>query len=1373
MKKYLSVWLSLTILLTLFFTGVTTMTVSADDTVFEENGFYYTLEYGQYGCSATITDYDGYYSNHTGDLYIPEYLGGWPVRTIGWSAFLGCNFTSVSFPDTVTTVDYYAFSYCANLLSINLGSVEIIETDAFLGCESLTEVYIPEAAFYISDCAFRDCYSLTGIYVSEWNRDYISSDGVLFDGDMKKLLIYPAGKKGSYMIPDGVTYVSIKYCPYLTSLTVPDSVTDIEWVNGSPNFYDCDSLTSINVAENNPKYSSVDGVLFDKNQTVLFQYPASKPDSHYSIPDSVITVAQPAFKDCDNLMSLSIGEQVENLNSAINDLENLSILTVSENNGSYVSEEDVLFNKDKTTLIRCLDKKAGAYIIPDSVTSIGDSAFLGCSSLTSVTIPDSVTSIGSSAFYDCDSLTSVTIPDNVTSIGNSAFSSCDSLTSVTIPDSVTSIGYNAFNGCKNLTSVTIPDSVTSIGSSAFNGCKNLTSVTIPDSVTSIGYGTFSSCNSLTSVTIPDSVTSIGNSAFSYCYQLTDVWYTGSETDRNAITIGSENSCLNDAIWHYNTCADEHSFTNACDTDCDTCEWVRTVEPHPYDNACDAVCNECGYIRTITHDYADATCTAPKTCTVCGVTEGEARGHNYVSVVTDPDCISSGYTTYTCSACGDSYITDEVMALGHDYDHACDTSCNRCYATRAITHTYDNACDTSCNVCGYVRSVEPHPYDNACDTTCNECGYVRSVEPHPYDNACDTTCNECGYVRTPEVHKVGCQKYAFTNAGNYPFNVNANGFYYSTNKSHNSSATATLTVTANTTITIQYYTSTESNYDKLIIKHNDTTEVTASGTTSQKTITLSVLIGDTITITYSKDGSQSSGNDTVYFKPEDPGAERPADEVEPTCTEAVVCSECGVTVKEALGHDYDGICDGNCNRCGEYRSVPDHTYDNACDAICNVCGFERSVEPHPYDNACDTTCNECGYIRTITHDYTDATCTEPKTCSVCGATDGAALGHDYDHACDTACNRCYETRTITHDYTDATCTAPKTCKVCGATSGSALGHTYTNDCDGTCNRCDHKRTPYPHVYTHELCDVDCDVCGAVRTAPHLYTDSCDIDCNLCKALRKVTHTFDNDCDEYCNVCGDWREVPDHEYSHRCDRDCNVCGVIRTVTHKYTNRCDNTCNYCGAKRKVAAHNYKLTVAKKATATKNGYSIKTCTECGKTEGDKVTIYKIGHVKLSTTTYTYTGSTKKPAVTVKNSMGKTISTAHYTMTYASGRKNVGTYKVTVKFKGNYSGTKTLTFKINPAKTTVKSLTAGKKSLKVAITKKSTQVTGYQIQYSTGKSFKSYKTKWLTSYKKTSTTLSGLSAKKTYYVRVRTYKKVGGVTYYSGWSTIKYKKTK
>ena len=181
-----------------------------------------------------------------------------------------------------------------------------------------------------------------------------------------------------------------------------------------------------------------------------------------------------------------------------------------------------------------------------SVTSIGASAFYGCSGLTSISIPNSVTSIGQSAFYRCRGLTSITIPSGVTKIESSTFSGCSGLTSITIPNSVTSIGMEAFYGCSGLTSITIPSSVTSIGKYAFSGCSGLTSITIPNSVTSIGYGVFfgcsrltsiviptsceasiatgvlAGCSGLTSITIPSSVTSIDSAAFYGCSGLTSI-----------------------------------------------------------------------------------------------------------------------------------------------------------------------------------------------------------------------------------------------------------------------------------------------------------------------------------------------------------------------------------------------------------------------------------------------------------------------------------------------------------------------------------------------------------------------------------------------------------------------------------------------------------------------------------------------------------------------------------------------------------------------------------------------------------------------------------------------------------------------------------
>ena len=171
-------------------------------------------------------------------------------------------------------------------------------------------------------------------------------------------------------------------------------------------------------------------------------------------------------------------------------------------------------------------EKINSIVIENGVTSIGHSAFEGCSSLTSVTIPNSVTSIGSVAFAHCTALTSITIPNSVMSIGVNAFSGCSGLISITIPNSVTSIGRLAFSGCSGLTSVTIGNSVTSIGTYTFEGCSGLTSVTIGNSVTNIDTYAFCGCSSLTSVTIPNSVTSIGTYAFYECSSLTSITFKG-------------------------------------------------------------------------------------------------------------------------------------------------------------------------------------------------------------------------------------------------------------------------------------------------------------------------------------------------------------------------------------------------------------------------------------------------------------------------------------------------------------------------------------------------------------------------------------------------------------------------------------------------------------------------------------------------------------------------------------------------------------------------------------------------------------------------------------------------------------------------------
>ena len=185
-------------------------------------------------------------------------------------------------------------------------------------------------------------------------------------------------------------------------------------------------------------------------------------------------------------------------------------------------EFGVKYSRDWKRLLGAPYGLRGEYSIREGVKVIGDSAFQGCESLTSINIPNSVTTIGNWAFRGCNSLTSINIPNSVTYIGNSAFGECESLTNINIPNSVTTIRNEAFIGCESLTSINIPNSVTTIGDRAFRGCNSLTSINIPNSVTYIGNSAFVECESLTTINIPNSVTTIGKLAFWRCKSLTSI-----------------------------------------------------------------------------------------------------------------------------------------------------------------------------------------------------------------------------------------------------------------------------------------------------------------------------------------------------------------------------------------------------------------------------------------------------------------------------------------------------------------------------------------------------------------------------------------------------------------------------------------------------------------------------------------------------------------------------------------------------------------------------------------------------------------------------------------------------------------------------------
>ncbi len=319
------------------------------------------------------------------------------------------------------------------------------------------------------------------------------------------------GPGGAVTIPDtinGYPVVSIGTNAFqsstVTSIAIPDNVTNI----GDQAFWYCYRLTAITVDAQHSVYSSVDGVLFDKSQTTLIQYPGGNAGS-YAIPDSVTNIGNGAFAVCSTLTNVIIPGSVTSIEDyAFYDCFSLTGMTIGNgvtSIGNYAFSD-------------CYDLTD--ITISNRVTSIGDLAFSFCRSLTNVVIANNVTNIGNFAFYYCVGLTSATIPDGVTSIGNNAFSQATSLTNVTIGNGVTSIAPGTFSDCYALTDITIGNRVTSIGDDAFYACRSLASVTIPDSVTSLSG--FWDCFSLTNVAIGNGVTNIGNDAFAVCTNLSRI-----------------------------------------------------------------------------------------------------------------------------------------------------------------------------------------------------------------------------------------------------------------------------------------------------------------------------------------------------------------------------------------------------------------------------------------------------------------------------------------------------------------------------------------------------------------------------------------------------------------------------------------------------------------------------------------------------------------------------------------------------------------------------------------------------------------------------------------------------------------------------------
>ncbi|MDY0063990.1 MAG: leucine-rich repeat protein [Bacilli bacterium] len=334
----------------------------------------------------------------------------------------------------------------------------------------------------------------------------------------------------SVVIPEGIVTIEqfAFHSTSLTSFTIPSTTTFCDISN-----FGISTLSNINVETDNLTYTSVNGVLYSKDKTILIRFPTNKDDTpdftgvihiensafsetgfeNLIIPEGVLTIGDSSFFGCSNLTSITLPSTLQSIGSS--------------------------------AFMLC--SKLASIILPEGITNIGSQTFYLCSNLNTVTLPSTLQVIERYVFANT-SLTSITIPASVTSIGYYAFAQCYSLENIILSESITIINNYTFLDCINLNNISIPDSVTSIGEFAFGFCSSLTSINIPDSVTFIGYRAFHLCNELTEIYIPLSVTEISELAFSSCSKLTiytdylskpDEWDTDWNPDNRPVVWGYE------------------------------------------------------------------------------------------------------------------------------------------------------------------------------------------------------------------------------------------------------------------------------------------------------------------------------------------------------------------------------------------------------------------------------------------------------------------------------------------------------------------------------------------------------------------------------------------------------------------------------------------------------------------------------------------------------------------------------------------------------------------------------------------------------------------------------------------------------------------
>ena len=857
------------------------------------------------------------------------------VTSMGQSLFHSCtSLRTVVLSDGISAIPSAAFYNCSALVSIEIpDSISNIGSEAFRGCASLMSIEIPDSVTSIDFCAFYECMNLIEV-INHSSLDLtVGSDSYGYVAYYAKEVHNEESKfieteDGFVFYPDEEGYILIGYKGSATEVVLPDSVNESTYSIGAYAFYNRSDITSITIPEG---VTAIGTHAFDGCAGL----------TSIVVPDSVTAIGEAAFAGCSGLTEMTIpfvGASVDITDDTAGEWSGETVFGYIFGRNSYEGATQI--QQDA----RCYVTNGGYYTtygsdyyIPSNLTkvtvtggNVNHGAFYNCSMLTEVNLPEGLTAIGESAFYNCSGLTSIVIPEGVTVLGAHAFA-YTGLTSVLIPESVTSMNSQVFYGCTGLTEITIPafdpnggfyrlgqlfggnmdgmteiyqngscyyvpsglTKVTVLGGEipvcAFENCSMLGEIVLGAGVTKIGYRSFDGCTMLSELVIPEGVSEIDSYAFSGCTGLAEITVPDSVT-----LIGS------------------NAFVGCIGLTKMTIPFVGfTPDSTGYEAVFSYIFGASFYEgTTAVTQYYDTignygTYYIPSGLTSVTVTGGNINigafsGCTMLTEIILPEGLTAigEKAFYNCSGLTALVIPETVTSVGANAFYGCDVDFGE--------HTHIPGAEATCQA--------------------------------------PQVCVICDAIITPALnHSLWRPSEAtnltLANDAVYPFLIQ-DGVFVSNNHAHNSSSEFTITAISAITLNLEYKVSSESSCDWLRIKHNGVELVVLSGENDWGTITVELTAGDTLTITYSKDGSQNIGDDCAYVKVMNTdGSVIGGELVEatpeyiatltPFCTQDICCDVCGGIVVPQTGHTEvtdeavapgattDGLTEGShCSVCGE-------------------------------------------------------------------------------------------------------------------------------------------------------------------------------------------------------------------------------------------------------------------------------------------------------------------------------------------------------------------------------------------------------------------------------------------------------------------------